>query len=212
MPTVPGPLLQHLPAIYHAGASEELCQLLSLLEGVLFGPSDGDGAEGLEQKIARLPGLFSPDPPPTAADPEPLRTPREFLPWLAGWVALGQYQGLPEAQLRRIIARIVPLYGRRGTKGYLEKILEFFLPPGAAIRVDDQVSGLTVGRSRVGLDAWLGAERPFWFRVTIRTRAAAGDPLERARLGRALEDSLRPVIDLAKPAHTDYQLDWEFGD
>jgi phage tail-like protein len=205
----PGPLLQHLPAIYHAW--EDLRKLLAQLEGVLFGD---DGSEGLEQKIAKIPSLFNPDPHPVISAKFRLPpTPREFLPWLAGWVAVGQYQGMTEEQLRKLIARIVPLYGQRGTKIYLESMLQFFIPEDANIDINDQeLEGLKLGSSRVGLDSWLGSDRPFWFQVRIRSRAGTADPEERERLKEGFEATARSVIDLAKPAHTAYQLEWEFED
>lgn len=203
-------LLHHLPGIYHA--SPDLRSLLSLLEEVLLGP-DANGSAGLEQKIANIPRLFDPDPQPTSANLNPPGTPVEFLPWLARWVALAEYRGLPERRLRRLIAEIVPLYARRGTKSYLEEMLKFFLPEHAAITIHDQdLPGLVVGDSRLGLDSWLGRDRPFWFLVEINVPLDVGDLEQREKLRKDLEDSARSVIDLAKPAHTAYQLEWKMAD
>jgi len=226
MSTADGPLLQHLPAIYstwddwyHREEGEEpaLRPLLAAFEEVLFGREDKAGLveegaahiqrelemlfgcedqRGLEQKIARLDGLFNPE-----------QTPRKFLPWLAQWVALSQYQNLPEAQLRKLIANIVPLYSYRGTKKYLEQLLDYFIPENTEVVINDQeLPGLTLGTSKVGLDSWLGVDRPFWFVVTLRAQVDTSDPAELANVKQKLEDSVRPVIELAKPAHTAYQL------
>lgn len=210
MPRTPGQLLQHLPGIYHA--SQDLRSLLSVFEEVLLG-SGADGCKGLEQKIASISRLFDPDPRLTSTDLSSPGTPGEFLPWLARWVALVKYQGLPERQLRKLIARIVPLYACRGTKAYLEEMLRFFLPEHAAITIYDQdLAGLAVGSSRLGLDSWLGRDRPFWFRVEIRSPLTTIDPEQREKLREDLKDRARLVIDLAKPAHTAYQLEWAFAD
>lgn len=204
MATADGPLLQHLPAIYstwddgsHLEAGEKLAlrPLLAAFEEVLFGP-DGDGGNGLEQQIARLDRFFNPE-----------QAPWGFLPWLAQWVALSQYQNLPEARLRKLIANIVPLYSDRGTKTYLQKLLGYFIPENTEVVINDQeLTGLTVGSSRVSLDSWLGVDRPFWFVVILRARVDSSDPAELANLKQKLEDIVRPVIELAKPAHTTYQL------
>lgn len=204
MSTADGPLLQHLPAIYSTwddgyhleeGEKPALRPLLAAFEEVLFGP-DCEGRAGLEQQIVRLDGLFSPE-----------QTPWEFLPWLAQWVALSQYQNLPEARLRKLIANIVPLYSYRGTKKYLQQLLDYFIPENTEVMINDQeLPGLTLGTSKVGLDSWLGVDRPFWFVVTLRARADTSDPAELANVKQKLEDSVRPVIELAKPAHTAYQL------
>lgn len=203
MPKTFGPLLEHLPAIYHS--SEQLRHLLSFFEEVLFGPGKNgfkEFSEGLEQTIANIPSLFNPD-----------STRREFLPWLAQWVALGQYQGLPEKKLRALMARIVPLYGQRGTKRYLTNMLQFFIPENATITINDQeLPSLIVGISKVGLDSRLGGDMPFWFLVKIRSRVSTTNPEEREKLRKEFEKSARSVIDLAKPAHTTYQLAWEFED
>lgn len=204
MATVAGPLLQHLPAIYSAwddrdhleeGEKLALPTLLAAFEEVLFGP-DRKGKAGLEQQIARLDGLFNPE-----------QAPRGFLPWLAQWVALSQYQNLPEVRLRELIANIVPLYSYRGTKKYLEQLLDYFIPENTEVVIDDQkLPGLTLGTSKVGLDSWLGVDEPFWFVVILRARIDTSDPTALANMKQKLEDSVRPVIELAKPAHTAYQL------
>ena len=98
----------------------------------------------------------------------------------------------------------MPLYARRGTSDYVTELLRFSLPDGAEVRVNDQeFAGLVLGRARIGVDSWLAEDRPFWFKVTIRIpepAPAALDPDDwRARI--------RHVIDLAKPAHTTYELE-----
>jgi phage tail-like protein len=201
-----GPLLQHLPGIYHHPENQHLHKLLSVFEGVLFGPGEED-FEGLEQKIAKIPSLFNP------VDPEPFCTPSEFLPWLAQWVAFSQYHEMPEDRLRKLIAAIIPLYGQRGTKEHLEKMLKFFMPEDSVININDQeLPSLILGRSVVGLDSRLGGDMPFWFLVKIHSRFTTRDPEERKRLKKELENKARSVIDLVKPAHTTYQLEWEFED
>jgi len=209
MPSSPGPLLNHLPAIYHT--SEALCTLLSVFESVLFGEGvKGSIPEGqrrslsellpLADRIATIASLF-----------DPYETSRELLPWLAQWVALSHHSGLTEQRQRQLLAEIVPLYAQRGTKRYLERLLEFFQPENTTVVVEDQeLHGFIVGTARIGLDSWLERDRPFWFRVKIHTSLSINDPDKMRELRTDWEERIRRVIDLAKPAHTLYELDWLF--
>jgi len=197
MSSTPGPLLNYLPAIYHT--SEDLRQLLAVFEAVLLG---GDG-KGLGQErpivdsIAKIASLF-----------DAYETPREFVPWLAQWVALSHLSGLPEQRQRELLAEIVPLYARRGTQTYLEQLLEFFKPANTSIVVEDrELPGFIVGTTRIGIDSWLVYYRPFWFIVRVYTAASVGDA---GGFIAQWEEQLRRVIDLAKPAHTLYELAWQF--
>lgn len=187
-------LLKHLPAVYRE--APQLRELLGAFEEVLLGPG-ADGQPGLEQRIAALPELL---------DAKALyEERREFLPWLAQWVALGDFPGLSHRQLVGLIPCIVPLYASRGTPGYLEALLKLLLPEVAAEVDDRELPTLTVGESRVGQETRLGGDVPFWFLVQLRSRTGALDETQRARLS-ALA---RTVTDLAKPAYTAYLLEWD---
>ena len=190
-------LLNQLPAIYHAEEdNKDLHILLSAIEAVLFGPDDG----GLEKQIGAIPSLF-----------DPLETDEEFIPWLAQWVALSHRSGLSEGQQRKLIAGIMPQYPKRGTRAYLQWFLEFFTPPEASIMINEEVQlGLIVGSARVGLDTVLEHDIPFLFAVIIRVPESGLTGNERELQKQDWEHRAREVIDLAKPAHTRYQLDWEY--
>jgi len=206
----PGPLLQHLPAIYHDPANVWLHHLLALFEDVLFGTGRSE-LRGLEDLIASTPGLLTPIHRGENAYAVGDGAPTPFLPWLAQWVGLSRHEGIPEARLRELIAEIVPLYGMRGTKSYLEKMLEYFLPEDLSVTVHDQdAEGLMVGASRVGSDTLLGGQ-PFRFRVTARARAGIDEREQRNGGNVRDERTIRAVVDLAKPAHTTYDLRWEGG-
>lgn len=190
-------LIDHLPAIYRG--SEDLRALLSVFDELLFtGHRDAPAqVPGIERELRRLPALFA--PLGVGGDASP-RTPARFLPWLAGWLAFTPHQLFQPEQLRRIVAGIVPLHGRRGTRVYMEQLLELCFDEVAQVRVDERgFSGLCLGRSRIGVDTWLAEEQPFRFSVDVRLRAGA-PAAER------LEPRLRAVIEFAKPAHTIYDL------
>ena len=193
----PGPLLSHLPGIYHS--SEDLRELLSVFEEILFGPG---GRRALEPQIAGIHTYF-----------DPAETPDEFLPWLAEWVALTHRIGLSPKRQRELVAGIVPLYTKRGTKVYLTQLLKFFSPEGAEITIEDhELPGLIVGTAEIGVDSWLEPDRAFWFKVKIRAPSSHGNAVRQAQPHNEWQERARQVIDLAKPAHTMYQLDWAFQD
>jgi phage tail-like protein len=191
-------LARHLPAIF--GAEPDLCDLLGAFEEILLGPGE-DGTPGLEQRIAALPELLDAEQLYHAGEGER----REFLPWLAQWVALGEFQGLSHDELRQLIPGMVPLYARRGTKGYLLALLKLLAPEVQAEVDDRELPTLTVGESRIGRDTRLGGDVPFWFQVRLRPHSGALDQAQRARLS----ERVRAVTDLAKPAYTAYQLEWD---
>lgn len=201
MPSSAGPLLNYLPAIYHT--SEDLRKLLAVFEAVLFGVEGQEPSSELlpiVHRIATIASLF-----------DAHQTPKEFVPWLAQWVALTHLSGLTEQRQRDLIARIVPLYAQRGTKTYLERLLKFFKPENARVEIQDQdLPCFIVGTARLGLDSQLERGGPFWFRVRLYTPAPIGGANDQRGFRTQWEERLRRVIDLAKPAHTLYELDWQF--
>src|SRR4029077_1070643 len=160
-------LLAQLPGVYHASAA--LRQLLGAFEAILCEPHE----RALEVQIARIAMLFDVTPQELPAWLSERRD--TLLPWLAQWVALSDPGALSLEGRRRLIVHIVPLYARRGTGHYVTELLRFYLPDDADIGVEDrQFRGLVLGQARVGVDAWLAEDRPFWFKVTIRMPDTAG--------------------------------------
>lgn len=97
--------LAYLPAIYQKpGACKDfLPRALSLFE-TFFGQA--------ESAIRALPSLF-----------DPWSAPVEYLPWLAGWLALTLDEDWDEATQRRAIAEAFASYALRGTPAGLRKAL-----------------------------------------------------------------------------------------
>jgi len=167
--------LQNLPAIF----SEEapfLGRFLLAFEQVLTGLPGLGGREseppyGLEEIIAMMATLF-----------DPKETRKEFLPWLASWVALGLRADWTPAQQRDFLANVVPLYRRRGTKENLAELLRIYT--GLVPVITDVVE-----------------TAPHFFQVTVTIRNANPATLRRQfQIATAL-------IDLQKPAHTAYTLE-----
>jgi hypothetical protein len=69
-----------------------------------------------------------------------------------------------------------------------------------------------MGMAKVGVDTWLERDRPFWFKVTIRVPSTGTDAERGAQWQDESQKRIRQVIELAKPAHTTYDLDWALAD
>jgi phage tail-like protein len=119
---------QYLPAILQADPF--LGRFLLAFERVLSGISPPDPDDpfpdqpGLENYLDRIHTYFDPLGDKTGKPEE--RSPAEFLPWLASWVALSLRDDWEEEVRRRFISQIVPLYRQRGTKAGLKKLLELY--------------------------------------------------------------------------------------
>ncbi len=100
--------LDELPAIYQTDPASRdfLLRFLSLAE-TLF--------QDLENSIEGLPRLFDPN-----------AVPKEFLPWLATWLALELDENWHEEQQRCLIASAFERDGRRGTVAGLRESLRLF--------------------------------------------------------------------------------------
>ena len=205
-------MFESLPAVFR-GRDEtgDLGRLLAVLGSFFFTGRLTRGEQflpGLEQRLDEIPALFAP-----LAEPQDelrvWRTPERFLPWLATWLAFTPHELFPRESLRRIVGGIVPLYGRRGTRDYLVRLLELcFGDEVAQIHVDDRPgTGFTIGRSALGVDTLLAVSRPFCFKVVVERHEATTEP-PGSEAAEALQHRLRAVIDFAKPAHTVYELEW----
>jgi len=176
-------LLDMLPGIYRRHPNS-LADLLSAFEAVVFRPHP----RSLERQIDDLHLLFDSE-----------RTP--FVAWLGQWVALSSQEGIPEQRYRQLIAKIIPLYRKRGTQEYVAQMIRLYTGADATVEEEDR-PGLKMGfRSRVGVDTRLG-EDAFRFRVNVKFL-----PIPENREERVRQVSLvHRVIHLAKPAYTHYTL------
>jgi phage tail-like protein len=200
-------LLDALPAVYaetDRGAGRgELRRLLAAFEAVLLGTPGAASPRGYEECIDALPSLLALDAQPGGFDAA-MRD--AFAPWLASqWVAFTPFAQVDPARLRRIVAGIVPMYGRRGTAAYLVQLLRLCFDELADVRLREHLSGgFVVGTTALGDGTPLGAARAFAFAVEVRLHPRAHGWGE-AALAR-LRASLNAVIDFAKPAHTACEL------
>jgi phage tail-like protein len=199
--------LGYLPTVFREGAAPGepgfLGRYLLGFEHVLTGT--GEPADpGIEERLdgiasAGLAGIeryF--EPGPNLADGE--RAPAEFLPWLAGWVALALRSDLDELRRRELIARAVPLYRLRGTRSGLEQLVGVYTRMG--VTVEELGDRFQLGvHSRVGVDTVLGGGAPNFFRVLVRLPTT--DPAELVAQRRLIA----AIVDTEKPAYAHYALD-----
>ena len=195
-PNAASSYLQNLPAIF----SEDpfLGRFLLAFEQVLTGLPGVAGREpepplGLEEIIAAISTLF-----------DPKETREDFLPWLAGWVALGLRADWTEGQKRDFLANIVPLYSRRGTKENLAELLRIYTGLSPVITGVEETDFQIGVNSTIGEDTQIGGRAPHFFHVSVTMPNPDPATLQRQR------QIATALIELQKPAHTDYELDIVF--
>ncbi|MFK0735478.1 MAG: phage tail protein [Gloeotrichia echinulata GP01] len=157
----PNSLIDYLPAIYQEDPF--VGQFLLAFQKVLLGVDDTVPIlkddikfQPLEQAIASIATLF-----------DPKSTPKEFLNWLAGWVALSLRDDWEQEAQRRFISRIVSLYKQRGTKAGMTEMLKTYTGMGVEVKDDFQPT-LQIGvTSTVGKDTWISEGLPHYFTVKI---------------------------------------------
>ncbi|UCG24525.1 MAG: phage tail protein I [Chloroflexota bacterium] len=146
--------LQYLPGIYQ---TDFMARFLAIFESV---------AAPIEWNVENFDLYLDPDTAPAG-----------FLPWLANWFALAFDPTWSERQRRTLLAEAHEIYGRRGTKRGLARVLEIYTGVEPYILdLEDDVD-------------------PFTFTVKL--------PLHENDVDRHL---LERIVDANKPAHTSYQL------
>ncbi len=183
-------LLQYLPAIYQEDPF--VGEFLLAFEKVLLGREDGGDipSQGLEETIDGVASLFDPD-----------RTPEEFLPWLAAWAALSLRADLDIRKQRALIANIIRFYHWRGTKKNLEELLALVTGGAATVDDRDRPPFQIEVHSTIEIDTYVEGEVPHLFQVNLVF------PQDQQEYRLRYEQLAREVIELEKPAHTDYLLE-----
>ncbi len=225
-PTQVSTYLPYLPALLQENADDAgvsvVGRLLLAFEQILSGLGDPD-APGLEEiiggivgadgqvRLAALARYFDPGFRVTNGSETLLRgherTPTEFLPWLASWVALSLREDRSEDERRRFISRVVPAYQQRGTKaGLIEVLLAYSgIAQRESVEVQEFNQLFAIGKTAtIGVDTIVGGGPPHYFRVKI-ILPGVGD----LNFGRRAQ-IVRAIIDQEKPAHTYYDLTIEY--
>jgi phage tail-like protein len=113
--------LAHLPAIYRGAECDDfLLRFLTLFESFF---------QEYESRIEGMPALF-----------DPAAAPREYLPWLAGFLALELSETWTETQQREAVAAAYARYARRGTVAGLREALR--LEAGVRAVIDEPIQAM----------------------------------------------------------------------
>jgi phage tail-like protein len=150
---------------------------------------------------------------------------REYLEWFSGWVNLVLSEDWTHDQRRDILAKILPIYRKRGTREGLTEYLKIYAgdgivieddePPlqigeaiGAQLGVDTIIGGfppatapMEVGEvSEVGANTVIEGFPPYYF--VVRAAVSASGPKALTRKRKAIVS----ILEMEKPAHTWYRL------
>ncbi|MCG8423949.1 MAG: phage tail protein [Proteobacteria bacterium] len=136
---------------------------------------------------------------------DPHECPSEFLDWLASWTAMVVDMDWPEEKKRAIIKRAVDLYRIRGTRRGLILFLQLFTGQEPRITENEwPFKGFRVAsEARIGLDSVIlpPVQLSNCFIVTMPIRFTDVTPETVIRVHR--------IIQMEKPAHTQYYLRFE---
>ena len=212
--------LQYLPAIFNEDSFSK--HFLLAFEQVLTGLEEPEDSapkprKGLEEISANIAQLFDPfstaeifkdiaqllDKPDTGSSPE---NEKDFLQWLASWAALSLRGDLKPDEQREFIAKIVPLYRFRGTKSNLEELLTIYTKLIPTIQEPEDTPFQIGTYSTIGKNTQIGGNaNPHCFRVNVTIAPPTGKETDEKNLQRQ-RAIVEALIDLQKPAHTDYEL------
>lgn len=215
--------MRHLPSIYQEGGKDEEAPFiegyLSIFEAMLTGVENSElkGEKSLGEVLDIISDIFYPRFSFLQTGEDTDFLPRitdekrevfnsyfsvdmdEFLTWMAGWMSLVLKEDWDFEKKREVIARIIPIYKMRGTKEGLERYLQIYA--GKDTSVYEFLEPFQVGvTSTVGEDSIIGEGRPYYFQVNMTLPIPDPDILDKE------EQAIRDVIEMEKPAHTDYDL------
>lgn len=198
--------LKFLPAIFSEDALSG--EYLLAFEQVLTGldKTESEPKQGLEQIIHNISQLFDPNDVESFFVPDSQldiqQTTKDFLQWLASWAALSLRADWSPKQQKEFLSQIVYFYRSRGTKSNLEKFLGIYTGLKPVIK-EPEDNPFQVGVSSYVGKAQVGEGNPCYFEVDIRiNRPENTEDLDRQDL------IIKSLIDLQKPAHTDYKVNF----
>lgn len=205
--------LQYLPNVYQEDETSRLFldRFLSIFETIF---------SGIETKIDNIAKYF-----------DPLSAPKQFLPWLASWLALVLDENWPEDKKRELIRLAPELYKKRGTLAGLKQYIEIY----TGLKGNYIIENYKLRRWIFLGQSILGCESVVWgkgilgrlqlnehsticsFRL-ISTKDPVMDPFHQYAHrfsviipssfcdGNKKKRAIRNIVEVEKPAHTQYSL------
>lgn len=206
--------LQYLPRVYQEDETSRafLERFLSIFKTII---------SGFEDKVTHIARYFNPE-----------STPEEFLSWLGSWLALVLDEKWPENKKRKLIKRAPELYKKRGTVEGLKEYIEIYTGLKSHIQILEQYKlrrWIFLDKSILGCDSALWGkgivgrlQLDEYSRICSFKLVSTGDPMidpfhqyaHRFSVvvpssfceGGAKERAIRQIVDVEKPAHTQYKI------
>jgi len=182
-----GRYLRYLPELYE---QDELMGRLLMLFESFWAP--------IESQIGAMPYYL-----------EPKTTPRQFMPWLAGWLGLELDVRLGEDRQRELISSAIWLHRRRGTKQALQEYLQLYTGGQVQITEHRAIDFCLGAEGRLGGGVALGiGNHPHTFAVhlTLPASLPPGETNEDSQGESRVRRMIEAIIEAEKPAHTGYTL------
>lgn len=133
---------------------------------------------------------------------DPLESPEEFLPWLAGWTAMILEEDWPVAKKRKLLKEAIPLYKLRGTVKGLKLFIALFTGHEPEI-IENQ---WPFGGFRVGITSLVGIDTIILPQVNLATTFIVEMPHVYKDVSVEGVIRLHEIIQMEKPANTSYCL------
>ncbi len=213
-------LLDWLPEVFRDTSAENLLNIMAEMFG------------DIHSQIGQLPDSVAPqsaffDPP--VGEEGPTAEQQDYLEWFSSWVNLLLSEEWEQDQKRDILAKILPLYKKRGTREGLTQYLKIYAGEGIVIeddrppiQVGDSASAqvgenMIIGGfppdtaamqldtvSEVGRNAVVEGFPPYFF--IVRAAVSVSGPAALTKKRKAIVK----ILEMEKPAHTWYRL-WVRG-
>ncbi len=133
---------------------------------------------------------------------DPYECPPDFLPWLASWTAMLVDRDWPESKKRAILKRAVDLYRIRGTRRGLALFLYLFTGHEPEIAENEwPFRGF-----RVGADARIGLDSVVLPPIDLAHSFIVTMPVTFEEVSPEMVIRIHQIIQMEKPAHTQYYL------
>jgi len=177
-------LVQFLPRIYQQSATEG-----SFLRGFLYVVQNI--MDGVSRRVDNIHQLF-----------DPRSTDEEFLPWLAGWLAISLNSEWSELQTRKMLLAATRLFPYRGTSYCIREFVRIY--SGCEVEINENdwpFKGFRIGvHSTIGIDTVILPAMNLSHCFVVKLDRAASEVSEEEII------RIHRIIQSQKPAHTSYFL------